>query len=70
MARILIVDDDSDVRRMLRFVLRRSGHETEEAEDGTEGLSKALSGTYDAAVLQGFLYGRPTPSLSSTHRVP
>jgi len=36
---------------MLRFVLQRSGHETDEAEDGTEGLRKAVSGTYDAAVV-------------------
>ncbi len=58
MARILIVDDDSDVRRMLRFVLQRSGHETDEAEDGAEGLRKAVSGTYDAAVVD---YQMPPP---------
>jgi len=57
-ARILIVDDDSDMRRMLRFVLQRSGHETDEAEDGTEGLRKAVSGTYDAAVVD---YQMPPP---------
>jgi len=57
-ARILIVDDDLDVRRMLRFVLRRSGHETDEAQDGAEGLSKALAGTYDAAVVD---YQMPPP---------
>ncbi|HXR93042.1 MAG TPA: EAL domain-containing protein [Steroidobacteraceae bacterium] len=58
MARILIVDDDLDVRRMLRLVLQRSGHETDEAEDGTEGLRKAVSGTYDAAVVD---YQMPPP---------
>jgi len=57
-ARILIVDDDSDVRRMLRFVLQRSGHETDEAEDGSEGLRKAVAGTYDAAVVD---YQMPPP---------
>ena len=60
MARILIVDDDddADVRRMLRFVLQRSGHEIEEAEDGSEGLRKAVAGTYDAAVVD---YQMPPP---------
>ena len=58
MARILIVDDDSDVRRMLRFVLQRSGHETEEAEDGSEGLRKAVASPYDAAVVD---YQMPPP---------
>ncbi len=58
MARILIVDDDSDVRRMLRLVLQRSGHEIDEAEDGSEGLRKATAGTYDAAVVD---YQMPPP---------
>jgi EAL domain-containing protein (putative c-di-GMP-specific phosphodiesterase class I) len=58
MARILIVDDDSDVRRMLRLVLQRSGHEIDEAEDGAEGLRKATAGTYDAAVVD---YQMPPP---------
>src|SRR4029077_11062814 len=58
MARILIVDDDSDVRRMLRFVLQRSGHEIDEAEDGAEGLRKAVASAYDAAVVD---YQMPPP---------
>jgi EAL domain-containing protein (putative c-di-GMP-specific phosphodiesterase class I) len=58
MARILIVDDDSDVRRMLRLVLQRSGHEIDEAEDGAEGLRKATAETYDAAVVD---YQMPPP---------
>jgi EAL domain-containing protein (putative c-di-GMP-specific phosphodiesterase class I) len=57
-ARILIVDDDSDVRRMLRLVLQRSGHDIDEAEDGSEGLRKAVAGTYDAAVVD---YQMPPP---------
>jgi EAL domain-containing protein (putative c-di-GMP-specific phosphodiesterase class I) len=57
-ARILIVDDDLDVRRMLRFVLQRSGHETDEAEDGSEGLRKAVASAYDAAVVD---YQMPPP---------
>ena len=58
LARILIVDDDSDVRRMLRFVLERSGHLIEEAEDGSDGLRKAVAAPYDAAIVD---YQMPPP---------
>jgi DNA-binding NtrC family response regulator len=34
MARIVLVDDDEDLRKMLRRVLERAGHEVQEAEDG------------------------------------
>lgn len=38
MARILIVDDDTAVRRALRKVLERDGHTLVEAENGRVGL--------------------------------
>ncbi len=38
MARILIIDDDNLVRRMLRQVLEAENYEVVEAEDGTQGL--------------------------------
>ena len=38
MARILIVDDDTVVRRALRKVLERDGHTLVEAENGRVGL--------------------------------
>ena len=37
-ARILIVDDESDVRALLRELLERAGYEVVEAENGVEGL--------------------------------
>jgi len=39
MARILIMDDDNLIRRMLRQVLEQEGHEIVEARDGTEGIN-------------------------------
>ena len=41
MSHILVVDDDANLRQMLRLVLQRSGHEVQEAEDGTDALRKA-----------------------------
>ncbi len=38
MARILVVDDDTAVRLLLRTVLERRGHVVVEAENGAEGL--------------------------------
>jgi DNA-binding response OmpR family regulator len=37
-ARILIIDDESQVRDLLRQALERAGHEVVEARDGREGL--------------------------------
>jgi DNA-binding response OmpR family regulator len=38
MAKILIIDDDVNMRRTVSRVLRRGGHKVVEAEDGVEGL--------------------------------
>lgn len=39
--KILVVDDEENVRAMLRLVLRREGYEVLEAEDGFEALNMA-----------------------------
>jgi DNA-binding NtrC family response regulator len=38
MARILIIDDESQIRSMLRLMLERVGYEVVEAPDGIEGI--------------------------------
>ncbi len=40
MAKILIVDDESNIRLMLRLALRAAGYEVEAASDGPESLDK------------------------------
>ena len=40
MALILVVDDEPLMRRTVRAVLERAGHEVEEAQDGNEALRK------------------------------
>jgi DNA-binding NtrC family response regulator len=36
--RILVIDDEEQVRRLLRYALERAGHEIIEACDGDEGV--------------------------------
>ncbi|WP_137702822.1 response regulator transcription factor [Marimonas lutisalis] len=51
MARILIIDDDPQIRDVLRIALKQAGFSTREAGDGPEGLAKALNGQDDLIVL-------------------
>lgn len=47
--RILLVEDDVDIRVGMRMVLELDGHEVDEAAGGLEGLRKALGSNYDIA---------------------
>jgi len=38
MARILVIDDEPGIRKLLRQILEADGHEVVEAQDGGEGL--------------------------------
>ena len=40
MARILIIDDEPQIRSMLRLMLERVGYEIAEAPDGIEGIRR------------------------------
>lgn len=49
--RILIVDDDDEIRELLEFDIRSSGYFVDTASDGLEGLNKALNNSYDLVLL-------------------
>lgn len=49
--RILIVDDDDEIRELLEFDVAQSGYFVDVAKDGLEGLNKALNNTYDLILL-------------------
>lgn len=51
MPRILIVEDDDDVRALIAHKLRRAGHEVSEAGDGEAGLAAATQLQPDLLVL-------------------
>ena len=40
MAHILIVDDEADIRELLRYNLEKEGYTTDQAENGLEALEK------------------------------
>jgi CheY-like chemotaxis protein len=41
MARVLVIDDEPDVRWLIRMSLERAGHEVIDAEDGLRGVALA-----------------------------
>ncbi len=47
MAKILIIDDERNIRNTLSEILEFEGYVTETAENGKVGLEKAISGNYD-----------------------
>lgn len=49
--RLLIADDDNEIRELLEFDLSHSGYEVDSAKDGEEALQKALRGNYDLILL-------------------
>ena len=49
--RILIVDDDTEIRELLEFDLAQSGYTIDSAADGAQGLNKALQNSYDIILL-------------------
>ena len=57
MSRILIVEDDEDIAELERDYLEANGLEADIASDGLSGLSKALSGSFDAMILDVMLPG-------------
>ncbi len=49
--RLLIVDDDKQIRELLVFDIAQSGYMVDCATDGQEGLKKALENNYDLILL-------------------
>ncbi len=49
-ARVLLIDDDPDIRRILNLLLTRAGYAVVEAPDGEQGLAIAKAETPDAVI--------------------
>lgn len=56
--RVLVVDDEERIRRLLRMYLEREDYIIDEAADGNEALTKALENDYDIILLDLMLPGK------------
>jgi DNA-binding NtrC family response regulator len=48
--RVLLIEDDAAVRRLVRRMLERSRHEVTEADNGRTGLDRLGSGAFDLVI--------------------
>ncbi|MBQ8965547.1 response regulator [Ruminococcus sp.] len=51
MSKILIIDDDPMVARMVGFILKKKGHTSIGAENGSDGIAKLKAGGADLVLL-------------------
>jgi two-component system response regulator ResD len=56
--KILVVDDEERIRRLLKMYLEREEYLIEEAENGEDALNKALENDYDLILLDLMLPGK------------
>ncbi|SDJ66668.1 response regulator transcription factor [Sediminibacillus albus] len=56
--KILVVEDEERIRRLIRMYLERENYEVEEAEDGETGLLLALEQDFDLILLDIMLPGK------------
>ena len=56
-AKILVVDDEERIRRLLRMYLERENYEIDEAEDGDAALELGLNNEYDLILLDIMMPG-------------
>ncbi|WP_066175386.1 response regulator [Bacillus marinisedimentorum] len=57
-AKLLVVDDEERIRRLLRMYLERENYQIEEAADGEEALEKALNDDFDLILLDLMMPGK------------
>ncbi|EWH20659.1 response regulator transcription factor [Bacillus haynesii] len=55
--KILVVDDEARIRRLLKMYLERENYKIEEAENGDEAIDKALGNDYDLILLDLMMPG-------------
>lgn len=55
--KILVVDDEARIRRLLRMYLERENYAIDEAENGDEAITKGLEANYDLILLDLMMPG-------------
>jgi CheY-like chemotaxis protein len=75
--KILIIEDHSDARRVFRMILCYAGHDTSEAENGSEAIRKTLAEAPDLILMDlslpdvsGFELARTIKENPETTKIP
>ncbi len=55
MNRILVIDDDEDLREMMHLILAADGNDVEVASDGAAGIARLRERTFDLVVTDIFM---------------
>jgi CheY-like chemotaxis protein len=58
MARVLVIDDEEDVRRVVHIMLKNAGHDTVLAMDGNDGLRQFQQQRFDLVICDVFMPNR------------
>lgn len=67
--RVLVVDDEADVRKSVRLILSKAGYDVIEAEDGEAGVQAAKSGDNPLA-LNAIICDLNMPKMSGMEAIP
>jgi DNA-binding response OmpR family regulator len=51
LGRILLIDDDADIKAIYQEILQEAGYQLESYKDGSEGYAKILEGGYDLILI-------------------
>ena len=65
--KILIVEDEANIRELLRLYLEREGYTVIEAENGVEGIKQWKSEKPDMLLLDVMMPDRKSTRLNSSH---
>jgi two-component system chemotaxis response regulator CheY len=67
--RVLVVDDEADVRKSVRLILSKAGYDVIEAEDGEAGVNTVKSGDNPLA-LNAIICDLNMPKMSGMDAIP
>ena len=68
LGRVLIVDDEADIRKMVKMTLTKAGYDVIEAEDGEKGIAAIRSGD-NPLVLNAIICDLAMPKVSGMEAI-
>ena len=69
LGRVLVVDDDPDIRQSLRMILTKAGYDVIEAEDGQLGVAEAKAGD-NPLMLNAIVCDLQMPNMGRMEAIP